>query len=60
MAYTFTLSFLQLEQKQKDIARMHAEVDQYGDRIRAMSDHLKNVRQERQQTQVINFYIDLH
>lgn len=42
---------MQLEQKQKDITRMHAEVDQYGDRIRAMSDHLKNVRQERQQTQ---------
>jgi len=42
-----------LEQKQKDIVRYREEVDNYSERIQSMSDHLKNVRQERLQTQEV-------
>jgi len=42
-----------LEQKQKDIVRYREEVDNYSERIQSMSDHLKNVLQERLQTQEV-------
>lgn len=47
--------FFQLEQKQKQILKCQEEVDQYGERVHSMSGHLKNVEQERTQTQVYFF-----
>jgi len=42
---------IDLEEKQKRIGTIRDEIDQYVDRVQSMSTHLKNVRQERLQTQ---------
>eukprot|EP00794_Sanderia_malayensis_P011047 gene11047-12212_t len=41
----------ELERKQKELVKVQEDVTLYSDRIHSMSDHLKNVRQELQQTQ---------
>ena len=52
MDYLIFLVDFQLEEKQKKIGTIRDEIDQYVDRVQSMSTHLKNVRQERLQTQV--------
>jgi len=41
-----------VQRKEKEISRLQLQIDEHSDRIQAISDHLKNVRQELQQTQV--------
>ena len=43
---------IQVQRKQKGIVRARGDLEEYDDRIHAMSEHLKNVRQELQHTQV--------
>lgn len=43
---------LEIERKQKEIASLKRQSEGYADRIQALSDHLKNVQQELQHTQV--------
>ncbi len=42
----------QVQQKEKQITLLQRKADEHKDRIQAITDHLKNVRQELQQTQV--------
>lgn len=46
------MSVLQVQRKQKGIVKARGDVEEFDDRIHAMSEHLKNVRQELQHTQV--------
>lgn len=41
-----------VHQKQQEIGKLQHQVNEHKDRIQVMSDHLKNVRQELQLTQV--------
>ena len=41
-----------VEQKEKEIGRLQVQIDEHKDRIQAITDHLRNVRQELQHTQV--------
>ena len=41
-----------VQRKEKEISRLLLQIEEHSDRIQAISDHLKNVRQELQQTQV--------
>ena len=50
--FIFIFNFLQVQQKQKYIVQLSNELSSNDDRIHAMSDHLKNIRQELQHTQV--------
>lgn len=43
---------LEVERKQKEISSLKRQSEEYADRIQAISDHLKNVQQELQHTQV--------
>ena len=49
ITYTF---IWQVQRKQKGIVRARGDLEEYDDRIHAMSEHLKNVRQELNHTQV--------
>ena len=42
----------EVQRKEKEITSLQHQAEQLGDRVQAMSDHLKNVRQELQHTQV--------
>ena len=42
----------QVQQKEKQITSLQRRADEHKDRIQAITDHLRNVRQELQQTQV--------
>lgn len=42
----------QVQKKEKEISVLQRKADEHKDRIQAISDHLKNVRQELHQTQV--------
>lgn len=42
----------QVQRKERDISSLQLQIDENKDRVQAISDHLKNVRQELQQTQV--------
>ena len=42
----------QVQRKQNEINSLQVHIDEHKDRLQAISDHLKNVRQELQQTQV--------
>lgn len=41
-----------VQKREKEISSLQRKADDHQDRIQAISDHLKNVRQELQQTQV--------
>ena len=43
---------LQVQRKQKGIVNVRNDLEEFDDRIHAMSEHLKNVRQELHHTQV--------
>lgn len=43
----------QVRSKEKQITELQRKADEHKDRIQAITDHLKNVRQELQQTQVL-------
>ncbi len=45
----------QVQQKEKQITLLQRKADEHKDRIQAITDHLKNVRQELQQTQVCSW-----
>lgn len=51
---------LQVTQKQRSVVKHINELEVTTDRITAMAEHLKNVRQELQHTQVgyVNLFID--
>lgn len=51
--YRFHFLF-QVAKGQKEKAKLQAELGQNEDRVHAMSEHMKNVQQELNQTQVIN------
>jgi hypothetical protein len=51
--------FLQVVQKQHVVADMRNMLADHEDRINAMCDHLKNVRQELALTQVASFVIQI-
>ena len=42
----------EVQLKERAITALQRQAEQLGDRVQAMGDHLKNVRQELQQTQV--------
>ena len=42
----------QVQRKEREINSLQLQIDENKDRVQAISDHLKNVRQELQQTQV--------
>lgn len=42
----------QVQRKEREISSLQLQIDENKDRVQAISDHLKNVRQELQQTQV--------
>ena len=42
----------EVQRKENEINSLQLQIDEYKDRVQAMSDHLRNVRQELQQTQV--------
>ena len=44
--------FLQVQAKQRDVVQLQTELSQSEDRVFAMSEHMKNVQQELNQTQV--------
>ncbi len=44
----------QIQQKEKRITFLQRKANEHKDRIQAVTDHLKNVRQELHQTQVCN------
>ena len=43
----------EVQRKEREIAALQLQIDESKDRVQAISDHLKNVRQELQHTQVI-------
>ena len=47
----------EVQRKEKEINGLQLHIDEHKDRTQAISDHLKNVRQELQQTQV---YAEVH
>ena len=47
----------EVEKKQKEIASLKRQSEEYADRIQAISDHLRNVQQELQHTQVMVYII---
>ena len=42
----------EVQRKEKEISSLQLHIDEHKDRIQAIGDHLRNVRQELQQTQV--------
>ena len=42
----------EVQRKEREIASLQLNVEEHKDRVQAIGDHLKNVRQELQQTQV--------
>lgn len=42
----------QVQRKEKEINSLQLQIDENKDRVQAIGDHLRNVRQELQQTQV--------
>ena len=42
----------EVQGKEKEINSLQLNIDEHKDRVQAISDHLRNVRQELQQTQV--------
>ena len=42
----------EVQRKEREINSLQLQIDENKDRVQAISDHLKNVRQELQQTQV--------
>ena len=42
----------EVQRKENEINSLQLQIDEYKDRVQAVSDHLRNVRQELQQTQV--------
>lgn len=43
----------EVQRNQKEVAAHQAKIDQHKERIQAVGDHLKNVKQELQHTQVL-------
>ena len=41
-----------VQKKEKEISKVQLQVDEHKDRVQAINDHLRNVRQELQHTQV--------
>lgn len=41
-----------VQKKEKEITRLQLQIDEHKDRVQAIGDHLRNVRQELQHTQV--------
>lgn len=42
----------QVQRKEREVNSLQLQIDENKDRVQAISDHLRNVRQELQQTQV--------
>lgn len=52
--YSNNFFLLQIQDKQKKVVAATNDLEEFDDRIHAMSEHLKNVRQELQHTQVFS------
>jgi len=48
---------VEVQQKQKLIGEINGQLSEYSERVAAMREHMRNVRQELQYTQVIMHYI---
>ena len=49
----------EVQRKGREIAALQRQSEHLGDRVQAMGDHLKNVQQELQQTQVITCIVSM-